>query len=96
MYIPYNYLYNIYEDDDFCGILQNIIDRIDEKEILNNDLYELISQAIDDEIIYFDDEWTILKFYYYNDIRNANYYTAIETLETSIATIIKKFNIERK
>ena len=86
--IPYNYIYSIVQDDDIASIIDRIISRMENK----NDIYDEIINSINDELIWYEDHWNVLKFYYYTDIRNANYDEALDNLVSLIATIINKYN----
>ena len=91
MHIPYNYINSILKDDDFSSIVTAIIDRLDNYDTENDEFDEELYQCISDELIYYDDQWTILKYYYYNDIQNADFNQALENLYCTIAVIIKKY-----
>ena len=54
----FNYSFNF----DFLEIVKNIIERMD-AEYTKTNLTEELNIAIDDELIYTDDLWTIAKYY---------------------------------
>lgn len=64
-----------------CDSIQDIADliylRIDEDEVNDsNDLYDAIIDALNDEVIYYNQQWTILEFYCLP--QDANWNDAIE------------------
>lgn len=66
--------------DDFEEVLFNIVDRIDDYSS-EEDIY----QAIDDELIYDADRWTVMK--HYQRPSDANYNDAMDALTSDVLTI---------
>lgn len=55
-----------YASWDMLHLVDNIIGRIDWDNFdddASNDLYDELAQAIDDSLIYYDDQWTVAKHY---------------------------------
>ena len=48
---------------DFVSIVEAIINRVDFEDVNDDNLYDAVNQALNDELIYYDDEWTIAKEY---------------------------------
>lgn len=63
-----------YTAPDFTDLVEDIFDRIDCDN--EDDLSECVIQAIDEGLIYYDDEWTVLK--HYCTPQDADWNTAIE------------------
>lgn len=66
--------------DDFEEVMFNIISRIDDYSS-EEDIY----QAIDDELIYDDDQWTVMK--HYQRPSEANFNEALDALTSDVLTI---------
>ena len=62
-----------YTTPDFTDLVKDIFDRIDCDN--KDDLSDCVMQAIDEGLIYYDDEWTVLK--HYCTPQDANWETAI-------------------
>ena len=73
--------------DDFFDLVDDIIDRIDEDDFIS-DSYEAVWEAIDNGVIYYDDQWEILK--HYCDPKNADWDYAIEEFANDIADIAQE------
>lgn len=69
-------------------IIHKIINNIEEEES-GEDIYETITRAADDSLIYDDDLWEVLKNYFGPCDLNINIADALDTLITEIAHIIK-------
>ena len=72
---------------DIIGVVEAIISRIEGLYDIN-DLYEAISQAIDDELIYYDDQWEVLKYYFSPTDLDLSFGKAIEFLIDDIYKIL--------
>lgn len=90
MNIPYNFIYNIIRNDEISTLIDDIINRLD-TDINDENFDDDLTQCINDSIIYYDDQWALLKWVYLTDIENANYYEALETIESYIRIIIKRY-----
>lgn len=76
-------------DFDFLDIVANVIDRIDDiEELGDDDIYDEVMSAIDDELIYDDDQWRIMRFYQRPNDANLN--EAFEQLTNDCAEIVAK------
>ena len=61
MELNYDVLYDHFgSDDNIYGLAESILMRIDE---LSEDVYEDVWQAMDDGMIYTEDQWDMLKYY---------------------------------
>ncbi len=63
-----------YTTPDFTDLVEDIFDRIECDD--RDDLSECVIQAIDEGLIYYDDEWTLLK--HYCTPQDADWNTALE------------------
>ena len=76
-------------DFDFLDIVANVIDRIDDiEELGDDDIYDEVLSAIDDELIYDDDQWRIMRFY--QTPGDANLDEAFEQLTEDCVEIVTK------
>lgn len=76
-------------DFDFLDIVANVIDRIDDiEELGDDDVYDEVMSAIDDELIYDDDQWRIMRFY--QTPGDANLDEAFEQLAEDCVEIVNK------
>jgi len=50
-------------NSDIIGIAENVISRIDFNEFDKDDIYSIIDTAMNDELIYYNDQWTMMMFY---------------------------------
>ena len=76
----YDHFRSSYASDDFYGVVEDIIGRIDDYNSEDD-----IFGAIDDALIYDDDQWTVMKHYQRPD--EANFSDAIEYLTEDIFAI---------
>lgn len=76
-------IYETFGRCEIAGIVENIIDRIEDY-----DDYDDILQSLDDELIYFDDQWEILK--YYCNPQNADWDYAIELFINDLNEVINR------
>ena len=74
--------------DEFFDLADDIIDRIDEDDFINGDSYEAVWEAIDNGVIYYDDQWEILK--HYCNPTDADWDYAIEEFANDIADIAQE------
>lgn len=63
------------------SVAENVIDRVEDFEDENSELYDEICQAVDDELIYTEDQWDII----------ANYIEPYDITNTSYCDIINEF-----
>lgn len=68
-------------------IARAIIDRVEFSEIEDDELYDAIYHAMDDELIYTDDLWEIMK--YYQTPESANLTDAISYLLDDLLTAVR-------
>ena len=78
---------------DMLHLVEDILDRIDWEE-LENDPYDQVAQAVDDSLIYYDDQWTVAKYYSCGPA-DLDWQNAIYTLLDDIHDIIDRV-IENK
>lgn len=71
--------------DSFFDLVTDLIDRIDEEDFAEDE-YEAIWQAIDEGLIYTEDQWEVLK--HYCTPAEANFDEALEYLAQDIANIV--------
>lgn len=72
--------------DDVIDITKGVIARVDDYSN-EDDIY----QALDDELIYDDDQWTIFR-YYSDDIESADWQSALENFYTDLVTICDRLH----
>ena len=70
---------------DFLDVVASVLDRIDFDA---EDMDEEINRAIDDELIYTCDRWTILE--YYQSPEDANWWNAVEEFTNDIYCLVAK------
>jgi hypothetical protein len=70
---------------DFAGIAENVLSRIDADEI-EKDPYEAVLQAMDDELIYTEDQWAMIE--YYCTPQNADFNGAWEDFANDLMSAI--------
>lgn len=76
---------------DFLDIVANVLERVDfENE--GEKLEESIQNAIDDELIYTEDRWTLIMFY--QNPEEANMYEAFDDLYSDICALVEKIKGE--
>lgn len=73
-------------DMDVSAIAEDIISRIDFDNIEEDDLWDELLSAIDDSLIYTEDQWSIIKFYC--SPSNADFSYAMEEFENELYSII--------
>ena len=61
MELNYEVLYRHFPSDKINGIAEAVLSRIDEDEL--DDVYDAVYQAMDDELIYTDDQWAMIREY---------------------------------
>lgn len=70
---------------DFLDIVANVLERVDlEAEEVEESIYE----AIDEELIYYDDQWTIMRFYQLP--KDANLENALMEFQDDITSLVNK------
>lgn len=74
-------------DFDFLDLIARILDRVEDLHD-SDDIYETIESTL----IYTDDEWLVLK--HYCTPADANWYKALESLESDVFSIIADINDE--
>lgn len=62
MQLNYDILYNHFPHDDINGIAENVLSRIDDDELEDN-VYDAVAYAMNDELIYTDDQWAMIREY---------------------------------
>lgn len=60
MIILLNKIYEVFGYREISNVARRILERIDEDE---TDASEAVSQAMDDELIYTEDQWTVIAYY---------------------------------
>ena len=83
MSINLNVLYRHFPLDDINGLAEGVLNRIDE---LTDDVYEDIWQAMNDELIYTEDQWIMIKSYCTPQEADFNY--AWESFEADLIQAI--------
>lgn len=75
---------------DFLDIVSNIIDRIDDIDEFKDEdeIYDAVYSALDDELIYDDDQWTVMRFY--QTARDASLDEALDSLVADCVAIVEK------
>lgn len=73
-------------DMDVSAIADDIISRIDFDNVTEDNLWDGLLGAIDDSLIYTEDQWSIIKFYC--SPSNANFSYAMEEFENELYSII--------
>lgn len=84
----YNHFKNERSTDAFLDIAADIVDRVNFDNITEDDAYEEVWQAIDDGLIYSEDQWEVMKHYQSPD--EANWESAIEEFSSDIASIVEE------
>ena len=49
---------------DVCSIAKNVIERASEGIEEGNDVYDCVTDAFNDEVIYYCDQWAIIEWYF--------------------------------
>lgn len=62
MELNYDVLYKHFPHDDINGIAEHVLMRIDDDELKDN-VYDAVACAMDDELIYTDDQWAMIREY---------------------------------
>lgn len=82
-------------DFDFLDIVANVIDRIDDiEELGDDDINDEVYSAIDDELIYYNDQWRIMMFY--QTPGDANLDEAIDQLAEDCVEIVVKIKAKHE
>lgn len=84
-------IYDQFGYGDMAGLAENILDRIDVDDV-KDDAYEALYQAMDDGMIYTDDQWIMIR--YYCTPQDANYNTAWEAFEGDLMNCLSAGVIE--
>ena len=71
---------------EMAGLAEGVLNRI-EADDLKDDPYEAVWQAMDDELIYTADQWTMIQ--YYCTPQNADYDNAWEEFQNDLMTCIR-------
>ena len=79
--------------DAFFDLVEDIIDRIDEDDFFDDRL-EAVWDAIDSGLIYYDDQWEVLK--HYCTPFDANWEDAIEEFANDVVNVAYALDIHRK
>lgn len=75
--------------DDFLDIVANVLERIEGIEDLNDDdVYENVIDAMNDELIYDEDRWTIMQEYQSPD--NADLDSALDDFADDVQAVIRE------
>lgn len=91
MSLNMNVIYNEFGYNDLAGLAESIFNRIDVDDV-KDDAYEALYQAMDDGMIYTDDQWTMIR--YYCTPQDANYNTAWEAFEGDLMNCLSAGVIE--
>jgi len=76
---------------DFLDIVANVLERVDfEKD--EDELYEDIYSSIDEEMIYTQDQWTIIE--YYCMPQDASFDNAFSDFQDDICALVRKIKGE--
>lgn len=86
-----NIIYNTFGYNDMAGLAESILNRIDLDD-LKEDAYGALFQAMDEGMIYTEDQWTMIE--YYCTPSDANYNTAWEMFESDLMACINAGVIE--
>lgn len=82
-------------DFDFLDIVANVIDRIDDiEELGDDDINVEVYSSIDDELIYYADQWRIMRFY--QTPGDANLDEAIDQLAEDCVEIVVKIKAKHE
>ena len=73
-------------DMDVSAIADDIVTRVDFDNINEDNLWDELLSAMDDSLIYTEDQWSIIKFYC--SPSNANFSYAMEEFENELYNII--------
>lgn len=80
-------------DFEFLDVVASILDRIDFAEAAEDDIDEAVYQAIDDELIYTADQWTVIE--HYCDPQSASYDDAIDELTSDMIGLAEQIAKEK-
>ena len=89
--IIFSHFRGVAVDHDLFDLIENILDRVDdlaECEVV--DVY----QAMDDELIWYSDQWLVLQTYC--TPQNANWEEAIESFTNDVLCIVQKYQATMK
>ncbi|NCC99895.1 MAG: hypothetical protein EOL95_09395 [Bacteroidia bacterium] len=70
-------------DNNIIAIAENVFDRMEENTS------EELDNAINDELIYTEDQWKIIEYYFNPNDENINLYDAFENFKNDIASILE-------
>lgn len=79
-------------DYDYLDIIEEVIDRID--DIKDDEDYDGINQAIDDSLIYYNQQWTILKHFF--NPQDVNFGEAMEYFTEDVYTTLNALRKEQQ
>lgn len=85
MSLNMNVIYNEFGYNDLAGLAESIFNRIDVDDY-KADAYEALFQAMDEEMIYTKDQWTMIE--YYCTPQNADFNGAWEDFANDLMSAI--------
>ena len=78
--------------DRFAKVVYGVCDTaIQYKQDGVDDLDEAVSQAIDNDMIYYEDQWLMMAYYQYDEPENANLNSAFEELHGDVSEIVTMY-----
>ena len=94
-YFNYVVKYFNYRGGDFLSTADDIVVRAmySEDEINEDNIYDIVAEAIDSGLIYYSNQWDVLEFYC--SPTNANWDEAIESFENDIISIVEEILDDR-
>lgn len=89
-YSTFYHVFGNYTTDNFHRLVKDMIENVEAEDINEDNLYDVIRDEIDTRLIYYDDQWEVLKHYYYpNEIDIFN--DAIDKLADDMEKCVKKY-----
>ena len=92
MELNYDVLYRYFPNDKINGIAEAVLNRIDEDEM--DEPYDAVFDAMNDELIYTEDQWAMIE--YYCTPQDANYDSAWDSFEYDLLSAVDDGVLIRK
>lgn len=85
--------YDLSDYSAMYSLVERCIDRVDEEDVLNGNIEDLAYSSVDDELIYYDDQWELMRAWNENP-REANLDEAWCDLNTMVIEVLDKMREE--
>lgn len=75
-------------DFEFLDVVAEVLERIDFDELNDDNICEMVLDAIGDEVIYYNQQWTIIE--HYQTPKDANFDEAMSEFDDDIYNLVVK------